>query len=290
MFDVFPAEDIESELDTGRNLLEPLEALSKDVKAAVRLMDRAGVLDLVNTYYGLQKLRIQLGNQQAAREREDQEPQAVRKFYYDQLHELEKRMPPLLGNWARLQPGGEWAMQQKGIGPVICAGLTAHVDITRAHTAGAIWRFAGLDPSVKWNKGEKRPWNAKLKVLCWKASDSFVKVSGREGAFYGHLYREFKEAEVVRNEAGLNAECARQTLEEFNIKEPATLAAYKAGRLPDGRVDARARRKTVKLFLAHWFEAAYEEANDEQAPFPYILTREGGHVHEIRRPELVTGK
>lgn len=53
-----------------------------------------------------------------------------------------------------------------GIGPVISAGLLAHIDIHRAVTVGHIWRFAGLDPSVKWLKKTKRPWNAGLKVLC----------------------------------------------------------------------------------------------------------------------------
>jgi hypothetical protein len=38
----------------------------------------------------------------------------------------------------------------KGIGPVIAAGLLANIDITKAPTAGHIWRFAGLDPSSKW--------------------------------------------------------------------------------------------------------------------------------------------
>jgi hypothetical protein len=50
--------------------------------------------------------------------------------------------------------------------------LLARIDIVKAPTAGHIWRYAGLDPTVRWNKGEKRPWNAGLKVLCcpWRGS------------------------------------------------------------------------------------------------------------------------
>ena len=58
--------------------------------------------------------------------------------------------------------------------------------------ASGIDASAGLDPTVTWGKGERRPWNAELKVLCWKLGDSFVKVSNKEGALYGRIYRERK--------------------------------------------------------------------------------------------------
>ena len=38
----------------------------------------------------------------------------------------------------------------RGIGPVIAAGLLANIDIKQAPTVGHIWRFAGLDPTNKW--------------------------------------------------------------------------------------------------------------------------------------------
>jgi hypothetical protein len=37
----------------------------------------------------------------------------------------------------------------------LAAGLLAHIDITKAPTAGSIWRYAGLDPSIEWLGREK---------------------------------------------------------------------------------------------------------------------------------------
>ena len=98
---------------------------------------------------------------------------------------------------------------------MIAAGLEAHIDITRAPTVGHIWRYAGLDPTCEWRKGEKRPWNASLKTLCWKIGESFVKVSGKEKSLYGRLWKERKELEEKRNAAGEFADQAAERVNDF---------------------------------------------------------------------------
>jgi Transposase IS116/IS110/IS902 family len=275
--------EVQQELDT---LLAPLDALSKDVRTAVQSLDRDSAMRLVELYYRLQEHRIALGNQMSSLVKDDRPAQVV-SYYFEQISGLEKKLPTLLGNWGKLQPGGDWALSQKGIGPVLVAALGAHINIERCNTAGKIWRFAGLDPSITWGKGQKRPYNARLKVICWKIGDSFVKVSGRDNAFYGQLYRQRKTYEVERNESGGNAECAAQTLETRNIKDPKTLKTYQAGRLPDGRVDLRARRWVVKLFLSHYQRVAWVEFFGEEPPKPYIITHSnpmGAHTQIIDPP------
>lgn len=269
-----------------QQILAPLDALNRDVRDAVKSLDRDSAMRLVELYYRLQEHRIALGNQMSSLTKEDR-PAEVVGYYYDQIGTLEKKLPTLLGNWGKLQPGGDWALSQKGIGPVLVAALSAHINIERCNTAGKIWRFAGLDPSVKWGKGQKRPYNARLKVICWKIGDSFVKVSGRDNAFYGQLYRQRKEYEVARNESGGNAACAAETLEIRNIKDPPTLKTYQAGLLPAGRVDLRARRWVVKLFLSHYQRVAYVEFFGEEPPLPYIITHSnpmGAHTQIIDPP------
>ena len=180
-----------------------------------------------------------------------------------------------------------WAQSITGVGPVISAGLAAHIEVKReerdpdregytrpvsTETVGSIWRFAGLDPTAKWEKGQKRPHNAKLKVLCWKLADSFVKQSGRDSDVYGHVYRARKALEVARNEAGLFADQAAASLATRDIKDKALRKTYEAGRLPDGRIDLRARRYAVKLFLAHYHHVAYESIFGHPPPIPYIFT------------------
>ena len=85
---------------------------------------------------------------------------------------------------------GRWARSIVGIGPIIAAGLLAHIDIKQAPTVGHVWRFAGLDPTLKWTTKTKRPWNGALKRLCWLIGESFTKVSNNPGDIYGKIIRD----------------------------------------------------------------------------------------------------
>ena len=119
--------------------------------------------------------------------------------------------------------------------------------------------LAGLDPTVTWDKGEKRPWNAKLKTLCWKIGESFVKVSGRDNDIYGHVYTERKALEIQRNDAGEYSEQAAAALAHKRYgQETIARAWYEQGKLPPAHIHARAKRYAVKLYLAHWQHVAYE--------------------------------
>src|SRR5262245_51121976 len=147
--------------------LEPIEKLSRDMRDAAKLMTRAEVRYLVDSYYMMQEDRKRFANKSRARV-EQKEPHALIPWLQGQSLRLEKEIHKALAVWADDQKPGRWAQSIVGIGPVITSGLLAHIDIEKAPTAGKIWRYAGLDPTVKWEKGQKRPWNASLKTLCWK--------------------------------------------------------------------------------------------------------------------------
>jgi hypothetical protein len=194
---------------------------------------------------------------------------------------LETRIRLLMDHYSRNQPIGVWSRSICGIGPVIAGGLIAHIDITKAPTVGHIWRYAGLDPTSHWNKGEKRPWNAGLKVLCWKIGQSFVKVSNNTRDVYGKVYRHRKEYESAKNLAGDYADQARAKLEKFKIgKDTEAFQHYSAGRLPPAHIQARAERYAVKLFLSHWHEKAYEFHFGKKPPLPYPIAILG-HAHHV---------
>jgi hypothetical protein len=171
-----------------------------------------------------------------------------------------------------------WAIGITGIGPVITAGLMAHIDFERAKTAGHIWSFAGLNPKQVWEKGQKRPFNAELKTLCWKIGESFVKVSNNNNDIYGKMYSARKAYEQELNEKNHFAEQAADKLKKFNIsKKTDAFKAYSIGKLPPGHIHARAKRYAVKMFLSHYFEVGYEEFYNEPAPKPYVIEHLG-HV------------
>lgn len=375
---------------------QSVEKLRKDLRQAESGLSREQARWFVDAYYQIQDFRIQAGGQARAASAES-EPLELVGWLLTQFQTLEREIQNSLGRWARIAPVGRWAQSITGIGPVISAGLVAHIDIAKAPTAGHIWRFAGLDSTLEWegvkaarelvtaaqevektpastvlwlakathrkvssfweaqgvnlpsrdealaavmdqagcDKSEveelfaerplhvdnaiayaceqlgiedrdvyewlypssdlkldttaiqkylsKRPYNAKLKVLCWKIGDSFVKQSSRESDIYGHVYRERKELEVKRDAEGYNEPAAKETLEKRRINDAETRKIYESGRLPAGRLDLRARRYAVKLFLSHYQWVAYESTYNTKPPMPYII-QHGGHTDFIAPP------
>ena len=257
--------------------------LAKDVKASAGLISREEASGLVDLYYTLQEHRIALGNQSAAAVRESRAHE-IPDHFGGQFGVLERQMRSVLDTFAHSQPVGRWSMDQLGIGPVLAAGLLAHIDIERAPTVGHIWSFAGYNPDMVWEKGQKRPFNLRLKTLCWKIGDSFVKVSGRDNALYGHIYRKRKDYELERDERGANSDTAAKTLATRKIVDAKLRKIYESGHLPPGRLDLRSRRYAVKIFLAHWHHVAYIDRYGKQPPRPYVLEHVPGHVHKIVCP------
>jgi hypothetical protein len=264
--------------------LEPLARLSRDLKKAASTLTLGEVRYLVDYYYTIQNDRIRAGHQ-AQKMMEGDKPHDLVAWLSQNTELLEGQIKRALDAYTDSMPMGRWAKSIHGIGPILAAGLMAHIDITKAPTVGHIWRFAGLDPTVRWEKKAKRPWNAQLKTLCWKIGESFVKVSGNEKALYGQLYKERKEIEQTKNDAGEFATQAADYLTRFKIgKDTDAYAAYSVGKLPPAHVHARAKRWAVKLFLSHWHHVAYVSHYKTDPPKPYILTKEGGHAHFIPPP------
>jgi hypothetical protein len=339
---------------------EPIAKLSREARASAVGLDRTEARDLVETYYRWQGHRIALRAQQRELVASGRSAALVAHLA-EQVEVLEKQMTSALKAWVEARPEGRWALDQKGIGPVLAAGLSAHVDIARTPTVGNLWSFAGLNPNTVWLGAVKaaamvrevlpagvrvvtpaqldevaarvnrkpdallraaitsakfrrdddddngndapvevaddititpkmleralafRPYNADLKVLCWKIGDSFVKQSNRHDAYYGSIYRRRKTQEVERNDARAFADQAAATLRDRRIVDKTLRATYEDGKLPAGRLDLRARRYAVKLFLAHWWTVAYVAHFHTEPPAPYPIAYLG-HAHVIEVP------
>lgn len=264
--------------------LESITRPTRDVLQAAAMLDGNEIRYLVDSYYQVQKLRTGSANQvRSIDQRADAGPPSHETLTWlrDQFETIENQIKRALDVYSLAHVAGPWLRSVYGIGPVIAAGLLAHIDITKAPTVGHIWRFAGIDPSMTWEKGQKRPHNAKLKTLCWKTSDSFVKASGQAECVYGSLYRERKAYELARNDAGGNAERAAAEI----AKRPthAQRAIYATGRLPPGHIDARARRYAVKQFLSDFHAVWYELHFGKKPPLPYPIAILG-HTH-LRVPQ-----
>ncbi len=204
--------------------------------------------------------------------------------FADVTRRLEYNIKKVLDYWTDTSIVGQWAKSQYGVGPVITAGLLAHIDMKIATSPAKVWRFAGLDPTIKWEKGQKRPWNASLKRLCYLIGDCFCKFHNRPECFYGHLYKRRKEYEIAKNERGDYRDQAATILASKRIGK--TTEAYKhlsEGRLPPLHIDMRARRHAVKIFLSHFWAVAYRDYYKVDPPKPYAIAHLG-HVEEIPVP------
>jgi hypothetical protein len=264
-------------------VLNSVQRLTRDLRNASRTLTKLEARFLVDAYYQMQKDRIRAAHQNRTLEKSG-EPHDVLAWFAQQREILEDQVRRALDAYSAGQIVGTWARSITGIGPVIAAGLLANIDIGRAPTVGHIWRFAGLDPTVKWERGTKRPWNGSLKRLCWLIGESFVKVSNAESDTYGGVYAARKALEIERNEAGLFADQAAASLaaKKFGADTQAR-AHYEAGKLPPARIHLRAERYATKLFLSHLHCVWYFVERGALPPKPFILSQPG-HVHFVGPP------
>lgn len=131
----------------------------------------------------------------------------------------------------------------------------------------------------------RRPFNADLKTLCWKIGESFVKVSGKDDAYYGKVYLKRKAKETVANGRRKFKKQAQHILDTTNIgKNTPTYKCLIDGKLSPAHIHARSKRYAVKLFLAHFHHVYYEWHHGTPPPKPYAIAILG-HKDFVKPPE-----
>lgn len=144
-------------------------------------------------------------------------------WFHNKLLETEKEIYKRLDLWSKeFEIRKKYLNHIKGIGPVLASGLIAWLyPIERFPKVSKLWSYCGLAPGQKRKRGEKLNYNPRLKTLCWKIWNSFIKVKGK----YREFYLKFKE------------DCKK--------KHPDWTKLH---------IHNYAGRKTVKLFLSHLWE------------------------------------
>ena len=309
--------------------LEGIKKLTKDIKLAAYTLSQHEARFLVDAYYQMQDNRIRTDGQIRATLTSG-EPNAVLSWLTDQNYTLEKQVGRALDAYSGSHPVGQWMRAQKGVGPIISAGLLAHIDIKKCPAAGNIWSFAGLNSNIEWRKSadieamikehgkglepyelacvianklnrkpdnifamakafaegeavsradvvralKTRPFNAKLKVLCYKIGESFVKVCNYDDAVYGHLYVKRKQQEITKNEALEFKDQADKALKHFS-KSTESYKWYAKGMLPPAHIHARAKRYAVQIFLSHLHHVWYLHEFGKEPPKPFAIEHLG---------------
>lgn len=300
-------------------VLEPITRISRDIRNSARLLTDEEARFLVDAYYQVQDFRIASKNQIRSIQQDRDEGDVQVPFLdwaFGSFEYIENTIKSGLDRYTDQSLIGRWSKSIVGIGPVIAAGLQAHLSGRERSSVGQIWAFAGLDPTRDWQRGQKRPWNTKLKVVCWKAGESFVKVQNNDNDFYGKVYAERKLYEWRKNLAGEYVEAARarvgharwekagRNMESrswwracYVPKDGLAAEDFIAGShmslvenvgegngvpmLPPVAIQERSKRVAVKLFLSHWYHVDYEIRNGEppvNGPYAISVLGHSGYI------------
>jgi hypothetical protein len=228
------------------------ELINKIIKTVT--LKQRDISEMVELYMDCQDLRIAHANKERT-----EPPSELVEWLDFWMKAGETVIHGKLKQWVEGEdspPEAKWAYEQIGIGPVIASGLSAHIDIAKSETVSSLWKFAGQAPGFdRKAKGQKLCYNARLKTLCWKLGESFVKVSGKDDATYGKLYVQYKAEEIRRNESGHYKDAAARELatKKFKAEDSVTKKRLLAGMLSDSNLHDRAKRRTVKMFLSNFW-------------------------------------
>ena len=247
--------EVENRELTPREIRKEVRSILLDKVMEETVIKEGDVAKLVKLYYDAQGTRTK--NEGKIRSM-GESPLTI--WFLTWLSEGEKQIAKKLDQWVTGDNSPEeckWAYSQWGIGPIIASGLAAHINVEKAKHISSVWKYAGYAPGADRRvKGQKLPYCGPLKLVCWKLGDSFMKISGKEDAFYGQEFKKFKAREIERNNAGEYKKQADRELRTKDIKDAPTLERLRSGKLTDGHLNERAKRLTIKLFLAHYWVVA----------------------------------
>ena len=140
-----------------------------------------------------------------------------------------------------------WLSGVKGISTVLCANMLREFGYCETYRhISSLWKHCGLHvvdgKAPRRKRGEKIDFSPRLRTLAWKIGDSFVK---QRTPYYRDVYDKEKERQVRLMENG--ADNAPESLMHAEL---------------------RARRKMVKIFLAHyWFVTRSIKGLEVEQPY-----------------------
>lgn len=205
------------------------------------------VLEYLRTTF--QRHRIQMSNRIAAVQagRSTVETDTIQR-YMDRFEAMERDVVCEIAETVKEHEMWPWFERVKGIGPGLAGCLLAHIDIERANSISALWRYAGMGVTNGERdhptKGEKLPYNAELKRVCYLIGTSFLKSNS-----------------PYRDEYDQAKEFYRRTKPGWTLKH----------------CDMAARRKMIKLFLSHlWTQWRTQRGLPVRAPYAMTILGHDG--------------
>lgn len=206
----------------------------------------------------IQKARIQFGNRLSALERGADDAAGSRQHeiltrWHERFQELEAELDGDIAELVREESIYEHLSAVKGIGPILAAKLISMIDIERATTVSALWRYAGYavidGERERPTKGEKLHYNKRLKTAVYLVGRQFLMCDSP----YRRIYYTAKD--------------------KYETTRPDWTPKHR---------DLAARRRMVKVFLNHLWD---RWRRLEGLPTRALYVQEHlGHDH-VSRPE-----
>ncbi len=163
--------------------------------------------------------------------------------YHELFEMMEAELDNDIAEMVELESIYPFVSELKGIGPTLSAKLIAMIDIERAPTVSALWRYAGYavinGERERPTKGEKLHYNKRLKTTCYLIATSFMRCSSP----YRDIYDEARE--------------------HYDKTQPEWTKGHKHN---------ASLRKMIKIFLQHLWLTWREVAG---------LSTSGPYVHDV---------
>lgn len=186
-------------IDTDRVLMKSLGGVYEDentrIVEPVAHMIRHGIrrersegLDALKNLFDdrvqMMKLIMKESNQLLAYQRRtDAINPETAAFLTAHLEPIQDRLAVIDGNITKALKGypdvlAQTALKVPGVGPITVAALTVYVDLTKAATPSALWKYTGLHASSheRYTKGEASGGNKTLRTVLWNTANSLMKL------------------------------------------------------------------------------------------------------------------
>jgi len=175
--------------DLNTRIVEPRAHMERHGTLRERPTDLDELKSLFDDRVQVMRLQLKINNQLLAYERRTDSPHPETSAFLmeqltpirDRLAQIDKQIERALKAYP--DPLVMAAMQVKGLGPITVAALTVYVDLTKAATPSALWKYVGLHCASheRYTKGEAGGGNKTLRTVLWNAANVMMKLG--EGGY-----------------------------------------------------------------------------------------------------------
>lgn len=236
---------------------------------------------LVDAALAVEKVRVRTQVRQSHLQidgRTDAETDAL----LEKLLGIEKYVDGRCADIIQSHPAYPWFSRVKGIGKENIGKVIGQIDINKASTISALWKFAGYAPvdghaAKRVKGGGKLEYNSQLRVMSWRLGSSLLRANGK--------FKDYYDAQKARYMENFKSR-------GIQVVPAASLPKDEQGKrresdvcISEGHVHNMALRKMIKLFLGClWL--SWRSAAGLPVTQPYAIDKLG-HDSLISPEDLV---